>query len=100
MDEVFLKLPPPKPQTYGYGGGYSAHSATTGASVNMHQYYDRYGGCFHGSCAVTLANGSTKLVKVGQPREMKGPDSFRISYRVMLFFLRSPVGMARFNLLV
>merc|ERR1712080_433806 len=60
-DEIFCKMPPPKPSvvkhTYGYGG----HAAPAAAPVtSMHTYYNCGGGCFSGNCSITMANGTTK----------------------------------------
>jgi len=72
-NDVFVKLPPPKPSvakrqggggyggfTYGGGGGGGAAAA---APVNMRAYYNVGGGCFHGDCNVRMADDSYKAVK-------------------------------------
>jgi hypothetical protein len=55
MDEIFCKLPAPKPsiikQNY------------VPAPVSMSSYYDSSSLCFIGSCNVLMADGTTKLVK-------------------------------------
>jgi len=54
LDEIFVKLPPPTTTAYGYDNS---------APVNMNQYYNCGGGCFHGNAIATMSNGSTRKVK-------------------------------------
>jgi Mg-chelatase subunit ChlD len=62
-DEIFIKLPPPKPSRRASVGG------STAAPVrDMTMFYNVGGGCFHGECCVLMADGSQKplnLVKQG-----------------------------------
>jgi len=50
-EDIFCKLPPPKPSA-AYRG------ATSHAPVSMAGYYNRSGGCFHGDSMVRLAHGT------------------------------------------
>eukprot|EP01117_Protostelium_nocturnum_P008640 TRINITY_DN30_c0_g2_i1.p1 TRINITY_DN30_c0_g2~~TRINITY_DN30_c0_g2_i1.p1 ORF type:complete len:716 (-),score=297.14 TRINITY_DN30_c0_g2_i1:41-2188(-) len=68
LDEIFIKLAPPTPtlNSYGYGGyggGYGS-SAASSAPINMSNYYNACGGCFHGSSRAQMSNGNLK--KVGE----------------------------------
>lgn len=61
-EEVFLSLPPPKPSCLSMrnNGRYIAKSST---AVNMSTFHNAAAGCFEGSGRVTLADGTTKLVR-------------------------------------
>lgn len=59
-DEAFLKLPPPKASLMA-SSSYSATSYTNLRSMSY--YHDKRGACFDGNCFVTMADGSTKVVK-------------------------------------
>lgn len=68
-DEVFIELPPPTPtgrSRGGYGmGGYGSATnagAPSSAPIDMSRYYNAGGGCFKGSCAVAMADGTYKSV--------------------------------------
>ncbi|PRP73578.1 von Willebrand factor type A domain containing protein [Planoprotostelium fungivorum] len=50
LDDIFVKLPPPK------------RAAAIG-HVDMQQYYNCYGGCFHENSLVTMATGEKKKAK-------------------------------------
>ncbi|KAL4466107.1 hypothetical protein ABPG74_004344 [Tetrahymena malaccensis] len=53
-DEMFLKMPPPKP---------SIQKSQNGpVQVNMSQYYNNNAPCFDGNCLVKMANGGFKRV--------------------------------------
>ncbi|CAF1540367.1 unnamed protein product [Didymodactylos carnosus] len=69
MDEIFCKLPAPKPSTkYPYNN--------TVLPVNMRVFNNASAGCFHGKCLVLLADGNTKFVKdVRRGDILQTPDS-------------------------
>ena len=84
-DDIFCKLPPPRPSRGGGarggkgGRGGGGHSAST--PISMASYHNSGGGCWIGACAVTLADGTTKRtdeIKAGDvvavPSESGGPD--------------------------
>jgi hypothetical protein len=57
IEDIFVKLPPPKPSknsNYGGGGGSNLSS--------MSAYYNASGGCIAGECLVSMADGSQKRV--------------------------------------
>lgn len=60
-DEIFCKMPPPKPTK----PVYNHHSAHTPAKpvATMQTYYNAGGGCFHGNCSITMADGTTKPLR-------------------------------------
>eukprot|EP01083_Nonionella_stella_P075874 206471_1 len=70
-NDIFIKLPPPKPSQPRYGGGHGGGALFKGkggkkaaaAPVNMNAYYNVHGGCFHGDCNVWMADGSYKAVR-------------------------------------
>jgi len=69
LDDLFVKLPPPKPSI-----AKPANNPAPQVS-NMQVFYNQYGGCFAGSCLVTMANGNTKLVQdIRKDDEVMGPD--------------------------
>jgi len=57
-DDIFLKLPPPKPSksVSNFRGG------TVSAPQNMSMFYNVGGGCFDGECKVSMADGSQKAL--------------------------------------
>lgn len=60
-EEVFLSLPPPKPSSTsrrGYGGG-----SPSAPLVNMSAFHNASAGCFAGCGLVSMADGTTKLVR-------------------------------------
>jgi hypothetical protein len=61
-EEVFLSLPPPKPSR-GRGGRGSGGSSSRPVLSNMSAYHNASAGCFEGSGRVTLADGTTKLIR-------------------------------------
>ncbi|KAJ3241978.1 hypothetical protein HDU81_008850 [Chytriomyces hyalinus] len=63
INEIFLKLPAPKPSSRrGFMfGSLPTQNAAASAPVNMTRYYDPNGVCFAGSCKVTLADGETQV---------------------------------------
>eukprot|EP01063_Lacrimia_lanifica_P024055 TRINITY_DN32024_c0_g1_i1.p1 TRINITY_DN32024_c0_g1~~TRINITY_DN32024_c0_g1_i1.p1 ORF type:complete len:767 (+),score=281.16 TRINITY_DN32024_c0_g1_i1:65-2365(+) len=62
-DDVFVKLPPPKPT-----GRTPTHARGAAARpVNMANYYNRGGGCFSGHSKVILPGGATKCVREVAP---------------------------------
>lgn len=60
IEDIFVKLPPPKPSNRGYGYGGGASNAAPLAS--MATYYNASGGCIAGECVVRMADGSEKRV--------------------------------------
>jgi len=54
-DEIFCKMPPPKPSKK------QQHEKTV---ASMTTYYNRCGGCFHGDCIVEMADGTTKPLRM------------------------------------
>jgi hypothetical protein len=54
-DDIFLKLPPPKPSKSAFRG-----SSTVSAPRDMSMFYNVGGGCFDGECKVSMADGSLK----------------------------------------
>eukprot|EP00746_Dinoflagellata_sp_MGD_P117851 gnl/MRDRNA2_/MRDRNA2_53815_c0_seq1.p1 gnl/MRDRNA2_/MRDRNA2_53815_c0~~gnl/MRDRNA2_/MRDRNA2_53815_c0_seq1.p1 ORF type:complete len:765 (+),score=152.99 gnl/MRDRNA2_/MRDRNA2_53815_c0_seq1:89-2383(+) len=68
-DDIFLKLPPPKPsQTRSSSGG------TVRAPQDMSMFYNCGGGCFDGDCKVSMADGTLKaLNQVSQGDNMMTP---------------------------
>ena len=73
-NEVFIGLPPPKAAVYKSpyasmgGGGLKkgkgiGHGAQRAAPVDMKQYYNVGGGCFHGDGQVMMEDGTTTLVR-------------------------------------
>jgi len=67
-NDIFIKLPPPKPsrakRAYG-GGGYGGNGGAkyVHKPVNMKNYYNASGGCFAGQCMVLMNDDSMRLVK-------------------------------------
>ncbi|KAI8621359.1 hint-domain-containing protein [Chytriomyces sp. MP71] len=62
INEIFLKLPPPKPtprRSY-FGAAPSSASISTSSpsTINMSRYYDPNGVCFAGENLITLASGA------------------------------------------
>jgi len=53
-DEIFCKMAPPKP---------SRKQAHHTAVASMRTYYNCSGGCFHGDCRVTMADGSARPLR-------------------------------------
>ena len=67
--DIFDTLPPPtasRINSYTYGT-YRGISAAPSAPVNMHQFNDAGGGCFHGNSKVKMFDGSFKLAKNIEP---------------------------------
>jgi len=69
-DDIFCKLPPPKPsnaKSYKTTYTSSGTAVTTPANItpvtSMSTYYDAYGSCFNGEGLVAMADGSLKAVK-------------------------------------
>jgi len=70
INDIFDKLPPPKPsaKTYGSGygssgyGGFSGSSTAHAAPVSMSHYNNSCGVCFHESAMVHMADGSRKPI--------------------------------------
>jgi len=60
IEEIFIKLPPPKPSARSYGG-YGGSSAAA-PLASMATYYNASGGCIAGECLVSMADGSQKRV--------------------------------------
>jgi len=52
-DDIFVKLPPPKP----------SYDPSAAPVSSMNAYYSSAAPCFHGDCAVQMANGTTKSVR-------------------------------------
>jgi hypothetical protein len=71
-DDLFCKLPPPKPSArgggYAYrpavaGGGHGgAHAAPASRPIDMSMYNNRSNPCFAGQCPVTMADGTMQPV--------------------------------------
>eukprot|EP01022_Parablepharisma_sp_SALTPOND_P019556 TRINITY_DN335_c0_g1_i3.p1 TRINITY_DN335_c0_g1~~TRINITY_DN335_c0_g1_i3.p1 ORF type:complete len:694 (+),score=62.57 TRINITY_DN335_c0_g1_i3:160-2241(+) len=61
-DKTFCNLPPPVPSLQPVKRSAPGSSAPA-APVSMDSYMDCSGGCFDGSCSVTLIDGTHKLVK-------------------------------------
>jgi len=61
IDEIFLKLPPPKPTVRRYSS--QSSSATRSAPQSMHAYHNAAGPCFAGECLVRMAHGMEKRVR-------------------------------------
>jgi len=60
IDDIFMKLPAPKPSTSSYGSrGYSTYTTP----VSMSVFNNSSNPCFDGDCLVTMADGSFKSVK-------------------------------------
>eukprot|EP00026_Physarum_polycephalum_P002923 Phypoly_transcript_02932.p1 GENE.Phypoly_transcript_02932~~Phypoly_transcript_02932.p1 ORF type:complete len:623 (+),score=142.69 Phypoly_transcript_02932:708-2576(+) len=57
IEDIFVKLPPPKPSANRYGGGGNYASLSS-----MSAYYNASGGCIAGECVVSMADGSEKRV--------------------------------------
>jgi len=57
-EEIFQKLPPPKPSKKVYNAGGSAVAAPR----DMTMFYNVGGGCFAGECLVAMADGSQKAL--------------------------------------
>jgi len=57
-DDIFLKLPPPKPSKTSY----SSSGATVRAPQDMSMFYNCGGGCFDGDCKVSMVDGSSKAL--------------------------------------
>lgn len=65
VEDIFVKLPPPKPtaRVNNYGGGRGGGAAKASAPLaSMRTYYDASGGCIAGECEVRMADGSVKRV--------------------------------------
>jgi hypothetical protein len=54
-EEAFVRIPQPKSTYVGYG----AATTVSTQPVDMSNYIDRAGGCFHSTCEVLLHNGQT-----------------------------------------
>lgn len=57
-DNIFIKLPPPKPTLVGFKA-----ASTNRAPASMAVFHNRSNPCFHGDCSVLLADGSTRSVR-------------------------------------
>lgn len=67
-DEMFNKLPAPKPKPSGRSGGYGGGPSTRcAAPVSMSSYNDRYGVCIDGAC----------VTKVLGPKQTDGSPTLR-----------------------
>ena len=85
-DDLFCKLPPPKPSV---GGGYSYRGGPAGGGrgggaapaaarppVDMSMYNNRSNPCFAGECAVLMADGSLKTVaSIAKGDEIQTPGN-------------------------
>lgn len=66
MDEIFLKITPPKP---------THKKSAANFTGNMNTFYDPVGACFDGNCIVEMADGSLKLVKdLNKGDKIKSPN--------------------------
>ncbi|ORY44496.1 hypothetical protein BCR33DRAFT_717002 [Rhizoclosmatium globosum] len=68
INEIFIKLPPPKPSGsrfsyYRSSSSASLSAVTAAAPVDMSRYNNRNGVCFSGDCLATLADNTTVPVK-------------------------------------
>ena len=82
-DDIFCKLPPPKPSNvYSYGGG------SYNTPTNMSSYYNAGGSCFDGNSLITMYDNSVKKVseikKGDRVKNMNGD-----SYATILCVLKS-----------
>mmetsp|Transcript_49595 Transcript_49595/g.105537 ORF Transcript_49595/g.105537 Transcript_49595/m.105537 type:complete len:663 (+) Transcript_49595:80-2068(+) len=82
-DEIFNKLPAPKPTANAMRSQLAAYGtpAPAAAPVNMAQYNDRYGGCIDDSCLIQMADSTKKALanlKKGDVVESLGGQSARV----------------------
>lgn len=84
-DEIFLKLPAPKPSIKG-----PSRAGVQRRSVNMNSYYSSYNPCFDGYNSVQMKDNSTKLVKdLRKGDQVKTPSGFA-SVRCVIKTLVAP----------
>ena len=60
VEDIFCKIPPPKPSVASYGGTRSINTAT--APRTMSSYMNASGGCFNGSANIKMEDSSLKKV--------------------------------------
>ena len=77
-DDLFCKLPPPKPSvlTHHAGHGGSPAPAASARPVDMSMYNNRSNPCFAGHCLVHMADGSCKCVSsLRKGDHVSGPNN-------------------------
>ncbi|PRP86125.1 von Willebrand factor type A domain containing protein [Planoprotostelium fungivorum] len=72
MDDIFVKLPPPKPSEKRIAQAQEAKNYRQ--LQDMRGYMNQYGGCFIGSCLISMADGRRKRVD-----EVKRGDEVKTS---------------------
>jgi len=92
-DDIFDKLPPPKPSRHRSGNG-SSHRA-----ISMRNYNSCNNPCFHGLCVVDMADGTRKRVDqlkkgdhVRVPRTEEANDVIPASSAAILCVVRTACG--------
>ncbi len=61
--DIFDTLPPPTPSLVNRLQHASSSNTYVNRNVNMSDFNNQYGGCFHSSCSITMANGEIKNIK-------------------------------------
>jgi Mg-chelatase subunit ChlD len=61
--DIFDTLPPPTPSLINRLQHTSSSLGNRQPTVNMSDFNNQYGGCFHSSCSITMANGNIKNIK-------------------------------------
>ena len=61
--DIFDTLPPPTPSLINRSQHTSTSNTYVNRNVNMSHFNNQYGGCFHSSCSITMANGEITNIK-------------------------------------